>query len=43
MKKYNFERFLEKECSEGYRQSSLNILHAYVDQRIALKTKIGTI
>ncbi|CDW79950.1 px domain containing protein [Stylonychia lemnae] len=43
MRKYNFEGFLEKENSEGYRQSALHILQIYVDRRIAFKNTIGTI
>lgn len=43
MKRYNFEGFLEKESSEGYRQCVLTILQAYVEKRIAYKNSIGSI
>lgn len=37
LRKYNFEKFLIRENSEGYRQEILHILEIYTDKRKAFK------
>lgn len=43
MKLYKFEAFLEKQTSEGHRQSALHILQTYVERRMAFKNTLGSI
>ena len=34
---------MERQTSEGYRQSVVTILHAYIEKRITFKNTLGTI
>ena len=43
MKLYKFESFLERQISEGHRQSALHILQTYVERRMAFKNTLGSI
>jgi len=43
MKRYNFEGFMARQSSEGYRHSVVTIMHAYIEKRITFKNTLGTI